>query len=31
VNGFFDNAEAVKIIGDCEQRYLETIEAKLVN
>ena len=31
VNGFFDSAEAVKIIKECEQRYLETIDPKLVN
>ena len=31
VNGFLDVAAAVKIIKDCEQRYLDTIEAKLVN
>ena len=28
---FFDAAEAVKIIKECEQRYMETIDAKLVN
>ena len=31
VNGFFDAEEAVKIIKDCEQRYLQTIDSKLVN
>ena len=31
VNGFFDTAEAVTIIKECEQRYLTTIDAKLVN
>jgi len=31
VNGFLDVPSAVKIIKDCEQRYLDTIEAKLVN
>jgi hypothetical protein len=31
VNGFFDGSEAVRIVKDCEQRYLDTIEAKLVN
>jgi inorganic pyrophosphatase len=30
VNGFFDAAEAVKIIKECEERYLTTIEPKLV-
>ncbi|MGB7564376.1 MAG: inorganic diphosphatase [Prochlorococcaceae cyanobacterium] len=31
VNGFFDTAEAVKIIKECESRYLELIEPQLVN
>jgi inorganic pyrophosphatase len=31
VNGFLDVQSAVKIIKQCEQRYLDTIEAKLVN
>jgi inorganic pyrophosphatase len=31
VNGFFDSTEAVKIIKDCEERYLVTIEGQLVN
>jgi inorganic pyrophosphatase len=31
VNGFFDNTEAVKIIKECEARYMETIAPKLVN
>ena len=31
VNGFLDVAAAVKIIKECEQRYLDTIEPKLVD
>jgi inorganic pyrophosphatase len=31
VNGFFDADEAVKIIKECEARYMETIDPKLVN
>jgi inorganic pyrophosphatase len=31
VNGFFEPTEAVRIIKECEQRYLDTIDAKLVN
>ncbi|MEN9766647.1 MAG: hypothetical protein RLZZ32_607, partial [Cyanobacteriota bacterium] len=31
VNGFFDSAEAVKIIKECEARYMEVIDPKLVN
>ncbi len=31
VNGFFGVAEAVKIIKECESRYLELIEPQLVN
>jgi inorganic pyrophosphatase len=31
VNGFFDSDEAVKIIQECEQRYMEVIDPKLVN
>jgi len=31
VNGFFDSAEAVNIIKQCEQRYVSTIEPQLVN
>ena len=31
VNGFLEPVEAVRIIQECEQRYLETIDAKLVN
>ena len=30
VNGFLNNDEAVRIVRECEQRYLETIEPKLV-
>ena len=31
VNGFFDSAEAVKIVKECEARYMEVIAPKLVN
>jgi inorganic pyrophosphatase len=31
VNGFLDVPAAVEIIKECEQRYLDTIDAKLVN
>ena len=31
VNGFFDTAEAVKIVKECEARYHATIDPKLVN
>ena len=31
VNGFLEPVEAVRIIKECEQRYLEKIDAKLVN
>ena len=30
VNGFFDSAEAVRVIKECEVRYTSTIDAKLV-
>ncbi|MCF8132457.1 MAG: inorganic diphosphatase [Synechococcus sp.] len=30
VNGFLNNDEAVRIVRECEQRYVETIEPKLV-
>jgi inorganic pyrophosphatase len=30
VNGFFGVEEAVRIIKECEKRYLDTIDAKLV-
>jgi len=30
VNGFFDSAEAVRVIKECELRYTSTIDAKLV-
>ena len=31
VNGFHDNGEAVRIIKECEDRYLSVIESRLVN
>jgi inorganic pyrophosphatase len=31
VNGFFDSAEAVRIVKECEARYLSLIEPKLVD
>ena len=31
VNGFFDAAEAVRIVKECEARYLSLIDPKLVN
>jgi hypothetical protein len=31
VNGFFEPTEAVRIIKECERRYLHVIDAKLVN
>jgi len=30
VNGFFDTSEAVRIIKECEARYTETIDPRLV-
>jgi inorganic pyrophosphatase len=30
VNGFFDSAEAVRVIKECELRYTSTIDVKLV-
>jgi inorganic pyrophosphatase len=30
VNGFFDSSEAVRIIKECEARYTESIDPKLV-
>jgi hypothetical protein len=30
VNGFEGSSEAVRIIKECETRYTDTIEAKLV-
>jgi inorganic pyrophosphatase len=31
VNGFFDSAEAVRIVKECEARYITLIEPKLVD
>ena len=31
VNGFFDSAEAVRIVKECEARYVSLIEPKLVD
>jgi inorganic pyrophosphatase len=31
VNGFLGVDEAVRIIKECEERYLQTIDAQLVN
>jgi inorganic pyrophosphatase len=31
VNGFFDSAEAVRIVKECEARYISLIEPKLVD
>jgi inorganic pyrophosphatase len=31
VNGFFDTQEAVRIIKECEARYLEIVDPRLVN
>jgi inorganic pyrophosphatase len=31
VNGFLDTQEAVRIIKECEARYLGTVDPRLVN